>query len=162
MVTFFTGTEWYLSGLSQVVLYIKQFVMSNKMAWSNYYYSDLGQRDLSMIWMYLAIKCPYFSCILTLLWVSEYRYPNNRTSKKTNRCMPGIQMPNYLNMGKMLSYPPASEASGEVTNLTERKNQHTPVYGVKEFVCLSACLWSNFNPIISGLAEQNRLKFTST
>ena len=37
------------SGLSQVVLYIKQFLMSNKMAWSNYYYSDLGQRDLSMI-----------------------------------------------------------------------------------------------------------------
>ena len=34
-------------------------------------------------------------------------------------------------------YPPVSEASREVANLTERKNQHTPVYGVKEFVCLS-------------------------
>ena len=36
-----------------------------------------------------------------------------------------------------VSYPPASEASREVTNLTERKNPHTPVSGVKEFVCLS-------------------------
>ena len=33
--------------------------------------------------------------------------------------------------------PPASEASREVANLTERKNPHTPVYGVKEFVRLS-------------------------
>ena len=30
-------------------------------------------------------------------------------------------------------YPPASEASREVANLTE-KNLHTPVFGVKEFV----------------------------
>ena len=35
---------------------------------------------------------------------------------------------------------PASETSREVVNLTERKNPHTPVYGVKEFVCLSVCL----------------------
>ena len=33
-------------------------------------------------------------------------------------------------------YPPANEASREVANLTERKNPHNPVYGVKEFVCL--------------------------
>ena len=32
-------------------------------------------------------------------------------------------------------YPPASEVSREAANLTERKNPHTPVYGVKEFVC---------------------------
>ena len=38
------------------------------------------------------------------------------------------------------SYPPASEASKEVANLTELKNMHTPVHGVKEFVCLSVCL----------------------
>ena len=37
-------------------------------------------------------------------------------------------------------YPPASEASREVANLTERKNPHTPVYGVKEFVCLSVII----------------------
>ena len=36
-------------------------------------------------------------------------------------------------------YPLASEASREVANLTERKNPHTPVYGVNEFVCLSVC-----------------------
>ena len=39
----------------------------------------------------------------------------------------------------------------EVANLTERKNPHTPVYGVKEFsVCPSV---TNFDPIILGLAE---------
>ena len=36
-------------------------------------------------------------------------------------------------------YPPASKASREVANLTERKNPHTPVHGVKEFVRLSVC-----------------------
>ena len=35
--------------------------------------------------------------------------------------------------------PPASKASREVENLTERKNPPTPIYGVKEFVCLSVC-----------------------
>ena len=34
----------------------------------------------------------------------------------------------------------ASEASREVGNLTKRKNLHTPVYGVEEFVWLSVCL----------------------
>ena len=29
---------------------------------------------------------------------------------------------------------------GEEANLTERKNMHTPVYGVKEFVCLSVIM----------------------
>ena len=33
----------------------------------------------------------------------------------------------------MYALSPASEASREVANLTERKNTHTPVYGVKEF-----------------------------
>ena len=37
-------------------------------------------------------------------------------------------------------YPPVSEASREVANLNERKNPHTPVFGVKEFVCLSVCV----------------------
>ena len=36
----------------------------------------------------------------------------------------------------ILYYPPAREANREVTNLTERKNSHTPVYGVREFVWL--------------------------
>ena len=35
---------------------------------------------------------------------------------------------------------PASEASRELANLTWRKNTHTLVYGVKEFVYLSVCL----------------------
>ena len=45
-----------------------------------------------------------------------------------------------------------SEASRTVANLIERKNPQTPVYGVKEFVCLSV---TNFDP---GLAKQNGLK----
>ena len=57
------------------------------------------------------------------------------------------------------NYPPASEASREGANLTERKNPHTPLYGVKEFVCLPVCLLPNSTPIISGLAEQNGMKF---
>ena len=36
--------------------------------------------------------------------------------------------------------PPVREANREVANLTERKNPHTPVYGVKEFVCLSVVI----------------------
>ena len=44
-------------------------------------------------------------------------------------------------------YPPASKASREVANLTERKNPQTPVYGVKEFVCLSVRQSvTNFDP----------------
>ena len=43
----------------------------------------------------------------------------------------------------LIVYPPASEASREVANLTERKNPHTLVYGVKEFVCLSV---TKFDP----------------
>ena len=53
---------------------------------------------------------------------------------------------------------PASEGSREVENLTERKNPHNPVYGVKDR-CLSVRLLPNSTPIISGLAEQNGLKF---
>ena len=44
-----------------------------------------------------------------------------------------IQLFMYIFLVSKLS--PASEASMEVANLTERKNLHTPIYGVKEFVC---------------------------
>ena len=46
-------------------------------------------------------------------------------------------------MSKNLDNPPASQASRDVANLTERKKPHAPVYGVKEFVCLSV---TNFDP----------------
>ena len=46
----------------------------------------------------------------------------------------------FSNFSDFLVHPPASEVSREVANLTERKNQHTPIYGVKEFVCLPVCL----------------------
>ena len=42
-------------------------------------------------------------------------------------------------IGSCVFYPPTSEARREVANLTERKNPPTPVFGVKEFVCLSVC-----------------------
>ena len=42
----------------------------------------------------------------------------------------------HKKLGKVI---PKSKASGEVANWTERKNPHTPVYCVKEFVCLSVC-----------------------
>ena len=35
--------------------------------------------------------------------------------------------------------PPASKVIIEVANLTERKKTHTPVYDIKESVCLSVC-----------------------
>ena len=38
---------------------------------------------------------------------------------------------------RILNYPPVSEVSREEANLAWRKNIHPPVYGVKEFVCLS-------------------------
>ena len=49
-----------------------------------------------------------------------------------------LKMTPYLKVEWILRlYPPVSEASREVANLTETKNPHTPVYGVKEFVRLS-------------------------
>ena len=43
-----------------------------------------------------------------------------------------------------LSYPPASEASRELANLTERKNPHAPVYVVKKFVRLLQTLTPSY------------------
>ena len=60
---------------------------------------------------------------------------------------------NSLTMG----YPPASKASREVANLTERKNPHTPVYDVKEFVCVCPSV-INFDPTYLGLAKRNGKK----
>ena len=51
-----------------------------------------------------------------------------------------LQETNYIQKIDSSFIPPGSEASREVANLTERKNPHTLVYGVKEFVCLSVCL----------------------
>ena len=50
-----------------------------------------------------------------------------------------------------LIYPPASEASREVANFTERKNLHTPVCGVKDFVCLPVS--QNFDPNYLGTGK---------
>ena len=56
----------------------------------------------------------------------------------------------------MQRYPLASEASREVANLTRRKNLHAPVYGVKEFVCLSVCLFI-YRKICFLIKKKNRL-----
>ena len=45
-----------------------------------------------------------------------------------------------FNHKNLYLFPLASKRSREVANLTERKNLHTPIYGVKEFVCLFICL----------------------
>ena len=50
---------------------------------------------------------------------------------------------------RYFTIPPASEASRELANLTERKNPHAPVYVVKKFVRLLQTL----TPVISGLAD---------
>ena len=55
----------------------------------------------------------------------------------------GSRLIEWVEMCLKLFYHPASLANREVANLTERKNLHTPVYGVKEFVCLSV---TNFDP----------------
>ena len=44
-------------------------------------------------------------------------------------------------------FRPPRETSREVANLTERKNPHTPLYGVKKFVVLSVCLWSTLTQL---------------
>ena len=49
-----------------------------------------------------------------------------------------IEETNYIRKIDSSFNPPASKASREVANLTERII-HTPVYGVKEFVCLFVC-----------------------
>ena len=47
----------------------------------------------------------------------------------------------WESLSKLLTfYPPAIKVSREVANLTWSKNPQTPVYGAKEFVCLSICL----------------------
>ena len=50
---------------------------------------------------------------------------------------------NNLETSLNQSCPPASKGSREVANLTERKKSTYPVYGIKEFVCLSVL---NFDP----------------
>ena len=44
----------------------------------------------------------------------------------------------YVTYINLQYYPPASEASKEVANLTERKNPHTPIWCQR--ICLSVCL----------------------
>ena len=60
----------------------------------------------------------------------------------------------------LLFYPPTSKARREVANLTEKKNPHTPVNGVKEFVCLSLV---NFDPnhLKTGRTEGAENKFAT-
>ena len=58
----------------------------------------------------------------------------------------------------LLINPPVSKACREVANLTWRKNPHTPVYGVKEFVFLSV---TNFdlNYLRTGKIEWAKILF---
>ena len=62
---------------------------------------------------------------------------------KTKFEMKNVQICSQFLDWSLQFIPLASKASREVANLTERKNLYTPVYGVKEFVCLSVV---NFEP----------------
>ena len=101
-----------------------------------------------------AEKCKYNLC-KRLVWMPGYRI----TKYKAEMCHPTQKLfwagySSTRQIRKKCNHP-ASEASREIANLTERKNQHIPMYGVKEFVCLSVWLWSTLTPIIPGLAKQN-------
>ena len=71
--------------------------------------------------------------------------------------------PNFL-LVSILSLCERSEWGSSKFNW--KKNQHTPIYGVKEFFCLSVflsvcpsiCLLQTLTPIISGLAKKNGQK----
>ena len=80
--------------------------------------------------------------------VHFFNRPRTRQNRSGN-LMVFFSWSEHLGFTTFLS--PASEASWEVANLTRRKNTHTPVYGVKEFVCLSVCLsvCSKFRPQFS-------------
>ena len=68
-----------------------------------------------------------------------------------------VDMEYIIQINVKWSHPPASKAGREVSNLTERKNQHTPIYGVKAFVhlcvCLSVCYKFDPNYLGTGRTE---------
>ena len=68
---------------------------------------------------------------------------NSTLCKSRNSCKSHHQKGTCWKNFGLLIYPPVSKASREVANLNERKNPHTHIYGVKEFVCLSI---TNFDP----------------
>ena len=80
------------------------------------------------------------------------------TSQNLSRCVSiaykKVQQSLHVTRGEYF-LPRQAKRVREVANLTERKNPHTAVYGVKEFVRLSV---KTLTPIISGLAKQNGLK----
>ena len=61
---------------------------------------------------------------MRLIKLSLKQISLKRWRKCLKRMMHKAKADNYTEN----SYPPASEASREVANLTERKNLHTPVY----------------------------------
>ena len=119
------------------------------------------------MWDSVKLSSPFkvFPQFCLTKWQHEQTWLSN--TGDTNLCRPSHKPYCFSDLktkiGKQfLNYLPASVASRELANLTERKYPHTPVYGVKEFVCLSVCLsvrlWQTLTPIFSGLAEQNGLK----
>ena len=73
-----------------------------------------------------------------MLWIEKSRV---QASAKEERLGSILQFDNgkrstWSKMERKYN-PPGSKASRELANSTERKNLHTPVCGVKEFVCMS-------------------------
>ena len=88
-----------------------------------------------------------------MLWIEKSRV---QASAKEERLGSILQFDNgkrstWSKMERKYN-PPGSKASRELANSTERKNLHTPVCGVKEFVCMSVL---NFNPnyLRTGITE---------
>ena len=75
--------------------------------------------------------------ILQLSWTAAQQAWTNWGSKSIWSTKKYFFLFWWSSVIKYLFNPPGSEASKEVVNLTERKNLHTPLYGVKEFVHLS-------------------------
>ena len=96
-------------------------------------YTKFNLSWLFILWiiiLFFCIKIYITSSITNIFWYTQ--------DKKSEYNLFRFASGNGLHQ-VYLDYPPASEGSREVVNLTERKNPHTLVYGVKEFVCLSVC-----------------------
>ena len=85
-------------------------------------WSGLVNAVTKMVIIYLRMKksCHIFNLRLKVVFVN-YKFFCQRSVR--------LSLPLKI-------YPPASKASKEVANLSERGNLHTPIYGVKEFFCL--------------------------
>ena len=87
----------------------------------------------------LNVQCNFYKWI----WAARSDYLNYISKTWLGKIKKQKNASKWTKQNKFHFYPPANKVSREVANLTERKNPNTPVFGVKEFVCLS---FTNFDP----------------